>query len=451
MAAGLAVKVQAGARLVGLAPGLRAKWTVAGQLARVALAGPRRVAAAPVADPVAELWSDYHLLSFVDRPVNVRLTEARAPGLVAVVPELNPGAVFGGYLAFFACLDRVLRAGLRVDILCLQPLPPGGPAAFAARPEVRSVLERAELSTLGLARTPRLHPGDALLAYNWTTALLAQKMARFLRPGALHYFVQEDERAFYPSDAYRFLAEAVFHQEPRPVLLCNSVKLADALAREGLSDPACPPAVFEQGIADAPLPDAAAVSARRTRRLVLYGRPEAHARRNLMPIALMALAGAARRGVFDGTGWEFATVGSALLGTSFALDGLRIGVLPPCDYAGYRAALTGFDLGLALMGSPHPSVPPFEMVRAGLVTVVNTTADRPAGWYRAVSPNFEPAAPGVDGLIDALARAAARVADGPARIAGARTVHPATWQQAFDALNGRLHHPVLQQVFPRGT
>jgi hypothetical protein len=93
--------------------------------------------------------------------------------------------------------------------------------------------------------------------------------------------------------------------------------------------------------------------------------------------------------------------------------------------------------------APHPSVPPFEMVRSGIVTVVNAMPARPAKWYRAISGNFEPAEPTVDGLARAIAHAAARVGDVDARLAAARTYHPADWEDAFAAMAGKLSHPLF--------
>ncbi len=260
---------------------------------------------------------------------------------------------------------------------------------------------------------------------------------------AYYYFVQEDERIFYPNDSYSFLCESLFFRSPRPRLICNSQRLLDHLKREGLADDQTEAAVFEQGIPEAPLPSADEISARETRRFVFYGRPEAHAKRNLMTIALMAIDRAARDRAFVDGPWEFYMMGSSRMGKSFALGGLTINCLPNQSYEAYRKQLAGFDVGMVLMYAPHPSVPPFEMVRSGVVTVVNTTISRDADWYRSVSANFEPAEPTVEGLAEAIVRAAARCSDGAARHAAAASYHPSNWSDSFTGMTGTLTHPLL--------
>ncbi len=442
-------KLLAGLHMLRLAPGPRAKIATLRQLTRVALAS--RLAPADQGPPAddkiaANAWADFHLLSFVNRPVNVRLIDDRPPRLVAVLPELNPSVIFGGYIAFFQFLAFLQRRGVRVDIVVLKPFAGGlTPAGmFAQNDLVRDVLALAHIAPLGVGRTVAIGAEDAVLCYNWTTALIASKLAAAQGSAGYHYFVQEDERVFYPSDSHRFLAESLFHQSPRPRLICNSAKLAEALLRDGLIDPDSEVAVFEQGIPDAVLPTHADLAARDVRRFVFYGRPEDHARRNLMTIAMMALSQAVQDGAFDGARWEFYMIGSDRMGAQFSIGGVQVTALPNADYSAYRAGLLRFDAGMALMSAPHPSVPPFEMVRSGIVTVVNTTPARPEGWYRDISANFEPALPTVEGLAGAIARAAARVGDVDARLAAAGTHHPGDWEDSFSAMTGKLSHPLFR-------
>lgn len=443
-------KLLAGVQMVRLTPGLRAKCATALQLARVArssrLARARPPAAAGPDAVAANAWADYHLLSFVDRPVNARVFAGRAPRLVAVIPELNPSVIFGGYIAFFQFLAFLQRRGVGVDLVVLKPVDVAHKthAAFQGNDLVQGVLGAATITSLGVGRTVALGARDAVLCYNWTTALVAAKLAAALDDPAYHYFIQEDERVFYPSDSHRFLAESVFHQSPAPRLICNSAKLAQSLARDGLTGAASETAVFEQGIPDAPVPDRSDLATRTPRRFVFYGRPEDHARRNLMTIALMALTRAVQGGAFADARWEFYMIGSARMGSQFSVGGITVTALPNADYDTYRAGLARFDAGMALMNAPHPSVPPFEMVRSGIVTVVNTTPARPADWYRGISANFEPALPTVDGLAQAIARAAARVGEVDARIAAARSHHPSDWEASFAAMAGKLRHPLFQ-------
>lgn len=441
-------KIRAGVTLLRHSPGITGKAQTFGKLVRAATRSKisRRFSGKPqTEDLTAELWAEYFLLSLVNRPINVKIEEDAPPRLLVLIPELDPSVIFGGYIAFFQFIAHLQARGCAVSMLVLKvtKTPEEAVAAFKANPLVHGVLSRSEIQNLGIGRTIRLGSGDAILCYNWTSALMAARIAAFLPDPSYYYFVQEDERIFYPNDSYSFLCESLFFRTPRPRLICNSQRLLDHLKREGLADGQTEAAVFEQGIPEAPLPGAGEISTRTTRRFVFYGRPESHAKRNLMTIALMAIDRAARDRAFDGARWEFYMMGSSRMGKSFALGGLTINCLPNQSYEAYRKQLAGFDVGMVLMYAPHPSVPPFEMVRSGVVTVVNTTISRDAQWYRAVSGNFEPAEPTVEGLAEAIARAATRCTDGAARQAAAGTYHPSNWSDSFTAMTGPLTHPLL--------
>ena len=440
-------KIGIGVLLIRRSSGVKGKLGALRQIAAAAsrsrLTGKAR--AAQEADVAANAWADYHLLGYVSRDINVRLDEAQQKRVWVLLPELNASVIFGGYIALFQFMAFLQGRGYRTGVLVLKA--PGDQAAlmqsFAGNALVHGVLAAGPIEAIGVSRTVRLSPGDMLVAYNWTTALVAARMARFLADSAYYYFAQEDERIFYSNDSYRFLAESVFLQDPRPRLICNSQKLLDHFRAEGLVRDDAVVGVFEQGLPPAALPDRAELAGRTPRRLAFYGRPEDHAKRNLMSIALLALARAKRLGAFDAELWEFFMLGSPRMGESFDLDGTTITCLPNQGYDAYRKTLTGFDLGISLMYAPHPSVPPFEMVRSGVVTVVNTTKGRPADWYRAISANFEPGEPTLDGLAQAIARAAARVNEVDARLAAASTYHPESWEQSFAHLPAALRHAIF--------
>ncbi len=441
-------KIRAGLTLLRYSPGVSGKARTFAKLAKAATKSQisRRFSGKPqTEDLTADLWAEYFLLTLVNRPINVKVKDGVPPRLFVLIPELDPSVIFGGYIAFFQFIAHLQARGCNVTMLVLKVTmePEEAVQAFRGNSLVHGVLSKSLVQNLGIGRTIEVGANDAVLCYNWTSALMAARIAAFLPDPAYYYFVQEDERIFYPNDSYSFLCESLFFRTPRPRLICNSQRLLDHLKREGLVDEQTEAAVFEQGIPDAPMPLADEIAARNKRRFVFYGRPEAHAKRNLMTIALMAIERAARDQAFAGAGWEFYMMGSSRMGQSFTLGGLTVNCLPNQSYEAYRKQLAGFDVGMVLMYAPHPSVPPFEMVRSGVVTVVNTSLSRSADWYRSVSGNFEPAEPTVEGLAEAIGRATARCADGNARRSAAHTYHPSTWSESFLQMTGPLKHPVM--------
>ena len=114
-------------------------------------------------------------------------------------------------------------------------------------------------------------------------------------------------------------------------------------------------------------------------------------------------------------------------------------MLPRVSLAEYQRLLPGYDVGLGLMLTPHPSLVPLEMAAAGLVAVTNTYANKTAEALRAISTNLVPVAPTVAGVVDGLREAVGRSRDLEARAAGAEVAWSSDWRTSFDdALLARL-------------
>jgi len=433
--------------VVWMAPGLRGKISTFGQLVLAAIRSRYRVNSGGASDQevLANTWADYNILRFVKRNINVRIDRNASPRVWFIVPELNSSVIFGGYIALFQFIRYVQTLGIETGIIALKQSSSREQLLkdFESNPLAHEILVKSKLQKIGLSNSVRLSARDMLVSYNWTASLIAASMARFLDDAAYYYFVQEDERIFYPNDSYRFLCESVFNGNPRPRLICNSAKLREHFRNHGLINDTSVVGVFEHGIPNFDLPSRDNLTSRSPRKFVFYGRPEDHAKRNLMTIALLAIAKAKRDGAFNAEPWEFYMLGSQRMGETFSLDGLKIHSLPNQGYNDYRRMLLGFDVGLCLMYSPHPSVPPFEMVRSGMITVVNTSSDRTDDWYRGVSANFEPGNPTIEGLAGAIARATARVGDIEGRVAAASTYHPRDWAESFDHLPQSLGHAIF--------
>jgi hypothetical protein len=110
----------------------------------------------------------------------------------------------------------------------------------------------------------------------------------------------------------------------------------------------------------------------------------------------------------------------------------------------YREMLPDFDLGLALMYTPHPSLLPIEMAAAGQVVVTNTCMNKTVEELENISSNFCVAEPTVPSVAAALGIAANRVSDLAARESGAQVNWSQDWDQTFspELLNQ------VQQWFP---
>jgi hypothetical protein len=207
-------------------------------------------------------------------------------------------------------------------------------------------------------------------------------------------------------------------------------------------------ASFQNAITPVAPPTAVDLTARSTRRLLFYARPEAHAARNMFELGVLALGQALEEGAFR-SGWELRGIGGVAKRARIDLGGdVELELLPRTAQRDYGALLGEHDVGLALMYTPHPSLVPLEMASAGLLTVTNTFENKTADALAAISSNLIAAEPTVDGVAGALIEAASAVEDAERRAAGSRVRWARDWDDCFDeALLARvmawLAEPVL--------
>jgi hypothetical protein len=72
----------------------------------------------------------------------------------------------------------------------------------------------------------------------------------------------------------------------------------------------------------------------------------------------------------------------------------------------YQKMISSADIGLSLMLTPHPSLPPLDFAAAGLVTVTNSFLSKTAASLRGVSNNFVVVQPYLENIVEGLRRAA---------------------------------------------
>lgn len=168
------------------------------------------------------------------------------------------------------------------------------------------------------------------------------------------------------------------------------------------------------------------------RKVLFYARPEQHAARNMFELGVLALRAACAGGSFRDD-WAIDGIGA---GRAFApvrlAGGHRMQMLPRVSLAEYQLLLPGYDVGLALMLTPHPSLVPLEMAAAGLVTVTNTFANKTSDALRALSTNLVPVPPTLDGIVEGLREAERASRDLEGRTAGAEVAWSRDWRASFD-------------------
>ena len=369
----------------------------------------------------------------VPPPLRLRFDAALGArrALNVLLPVLSSDNTTGGPNTVLHLALRIARHGVPVRMVTTRPQAPTDPAWFRRHlaqlvggepiPESFAAVSAAEAGApLAIGRN------DLFMATHWTTAQQLKPHLAAMNGKRFVYLIQDFEPGFHPWSSNHALTLETYDLDFLPVF--NEQVLADyfaqcAVGRFADAAFARTSLVFEPAVDRAMfLPSAEPRSGRR--RLLFYARPTNE--RNLFGLGFHALRSVAAHPAF--AGWDFAGIGGRGSLPDLELGGGRmLRSAPWLDYAGYARVLAGADILLCLMLSPHTSYPPLEFAACGGLAIHNTYATKTAARLAALSPNIVAVEPTVDGIVDGLRRAVARL-DRPRT---ADIALPASWDEAL--------------------
>ncbi len=324
-------------------------------------------------------------------PVHVELAPPESPGgLLVLVPHYLPEIIFGGYLAFFECLQLLKdRTGVKLHLVVMNQAPHDVHCSNL----IRMRTEQPHLFHLfdhiakfdSEHRSVRCPQNFLVISYSAELHYLAQSISHALDQKPI-FFIQEYEPDFHANtDMRSFSANAFLIPHTG---LYNSAKLFEYFEKKtpvvkhhGASYRY---AIFENAIR--PLSEDAYQRLmlkvkQRTKRLIFYGRPEAHAARNHFAMFVCGLKTAIRAGVFADGAWEFVSVGSLSHEATLDLDGRnKLQIKSKMPKEDYENLLLSGDVGVSFITTPHPGIIHFQMACFALPTVTNVTDLRDAEW-----------------------------------------------------------------------
>jgi hypothetical protein len=278
------------------------------------------------------------------------------------------------------------------------------------------------------------NPNDIFMGTIFFTALMASATQKLLRNPEIIYFIQDYEPIFFPHNS-QYIEALESYDVPHyaifstPFLKKYFVENKFGVYKTSLQSGdansfASKPAIKAFGTVD--------LSNRppsKKRKLVMYARP--HADRNAFDLSISALSEAVRLKILDPNEWEFLGLG-AMTSTK---EICHLGGIPDaCIYLirnipepQYKELLSGADIGISLMISPHPSLPPFDFARAGIVTVTNAFATKTQAEFDNVSKNIIAVHPSLNGLVNGIKEAMLRIDDLKSRERNAVLNWPTSW------------------------
>ncbi|HEY1522070.1 MAG TPA: glycosyltransferase [Solirubrobacteraceae bacterium] len=372
-------------------------------------------------------------------PLELAVSDEAPRRLNILIPTIDLEHFFGGYIAKLNLAARLAQRGARVRLVTVDPvgpLPRGWKSRVEAYGGLRGFFDQVEVA-LGREAAPlEVSRSDGFIASTWWTAHVAQAAVTELGLGGFAYLIQEYEPMTFPMGSFAALA-AQSYTFPH-LALFSSELLRDYFRRHEIGVYADGgggghqlAVAFQNAITpiSAPAPDQ--LTARTTRRLLFYARPEPHAARNMFELGLLALQRAVAEGTFR-DGWALAGIGSVGPRRRVRLGaGVELELLPRSGQDEYARVLAEHDIGLALMYTPHPSLVPLEMACAGMLTVTNTFENKTAEALASISTNLIAAPPTVEGVVRALAQAADGVGDVERRVRGSQVAWSRDWADSF--------------------
>lgn len=373
-------------------------------------------------------------------PLGFRV-DAREPQRINILfPTIDLRHLFGGYIAKFNLARKLAESGQRVRIVTVDPTPEL-PADWREQVEAYSglagAMSRVEVAFAREQGEVVVSPNDRFVATTWWTAYHAREAVSMTNGERFLYLIQEYEPftfvmgswAAVAAETYSFPHAALFSTE-----FLDAYFAANRIGvySTGTGDGERLSVSFRNAITEVRAPSESELAGRDGRRLLFYARSEAHAKRNMFELGMIALSRAIEDGAF-GADWEFFGIGSVSGRSRVALaGGNELDVLPRRGQSQYAGILRNYDVGLSLMLTPHPSLVPIEMASAGLLTVTNTFETKTAERLTAISSNLIAAEPSIEGVTAGLASAAARVDDHAARIRGASVDWSSDWEESLN-------------------
>ncbi len=314
-----------------------------------------------------------HLASKVE-PLQLSVTESAPVRVNLLIPTIDLAHLFGGYIAKFNLARRLVERGHRTRIVTVDPAAPL-PRDWRERVEsfagLDGLFDQVEVAFARDRDVPlELNPDDSVIATTWWTAQIAGHMVRSLTRRRFLYLIQEFEPYTFPMGSLAALAKSTY--ELPHVAMFSTELLRDFFADRGYGVFAAgekqgrrDSVSFDNAITRVSPPSAVELTARPERRLLFYARPEPHAARNMFELGVLALTQAILDGVF-GPRWSFHGIGAVDDPEDIRLASANLQMVARRGQSDYAEFLTGFDVGLALMFTPHPSLVPLEMASAGL-------------------------------------------------------------------------------------
>jgi hypothetical protein len=376
-----------------------------------------------------------HLQKLIE-PLRLEVSATAPQRINVVVPTIDLGHFFGGYIAKFNLARKLAESGRQVRVVVVDE-------PFYLPADWRQQIERFEgLAGIGdlveielahdRSRGLEVSAEDRFIATTWWTAHVAHHATRQLGGGPFLYLIQECEPLTMPMGSEAALARQTYDFPHRALFSTELLRDYFRSLRLGVfagNDGDAESAAFENAITPVRPPTEEEMRDSE-RKLLFYARPELHAERNMFELGMLALAQAREEGTLEG--WELHGIGAQQPGEIRYGSDLRLELLERQSQSDYGDLLRGHSVGLSLMLTPHPSLVPLEMAAAGMPVVTNTFENKTREALAAISGNLIAVEPTIEAIKEGIREAVAASSDHERRLRGAEVNWSRSWEDSFD-------------------
>lgn len=369
----------------------------------------------------------------------VEIDERRPQTINVLVPAFDFKSISAGFFGVFQMALFLRRTGINVRLVLFDNFY-FNISEFREKilkyPGMESIFDELEVEYIGERRTPLyVSSDDYAVATVWYSAYFADKIRSYTNNKKFIYLIQDYEALFYPANSLHAIADRTYAMEYDAIFSSESLMrffiLNDVggIKSRGLS---C--TFFNNACSANLLPKDLFLRRnfnKKRKTIVFYSRPVVD--RNMFELTALALTTAYRSGIFDPEEWDCVGMGLGE-GVVELLPGVRSVSLPRMDLRKYIEEVSGFDICLTLMASPHPSMIPMDLAGSGCVVVTNTFKTKTEEYLRGLSENIIPALPDLNAIVSALELAKSKSLDLEARYRFAKAMkYPRDWDQSLTA------------------
>jgi len=377
-------------------------------------------------------------------PLKLEVVDSAPARVNVVISMINFTYFFGGYISVFSLAKMIAKGGFKVRIIIVDECnytPELWRREIKKYQGLEDFFDLVEVSYhYDRSIALQVNPDDKFLATSAWTAHIAHQASQKLGHERFVYLTQEYEPLFHDSgsiynvvnNSYSLSHYAIYSTELyREFARNNQIGVFNNSTNgDDFS------VVIENSIHKSRITREILERRKSERKKMLcYTRPEPHARRNMFIMMVMAFQEAIDQNIFNPEEWEFFGMGTVEHGGKIIeiAPGIEMKLLERVDLNTYIDMLPEYDLGLSLMSSPHPSLPPLDMAAAGMITVTNTFANKTKEKLEKISTNLIPVNPDSASIVEGLRKAVARIDDIDARIAGTNLNWKRTWDETLNS------------------